>query len=79
MENSTHYNITKVGADLENRFLEKRMTGTHWTSRGFAHKFLSLESAQLEAKRHENVRIIWIESAHPAGWGEVHGDFQVVR
>ena len=75
----THYNITKVGAEIEVRFLEKRMTGKHWTSSHFAHKFLSLESAQKEASNHENVRILWIDPADPCGWGEVHPDFQAVK
>jgi hypothetical protein len=75
----THYNITKVGAEINNRFLEKRMTGTHWTSSHFAHKFLSLESAQKEASKHENVRILWVDPTDPCGWGEVHEDFQSTK
>ena len=70
-----HYLITKVGAELENRFLEKRMTGTHWSHGHYAHKFLSLESARAEASDLENVRILWVdESPRPVygRWGEVN-------
>jgi len=67
-----HYLITKIGAELDKRFLQKRMVGSGWTSSHFAHKFLSLGSAQLEASEHENVRVLWVDDSHPAKWGEVN-------
>ena len=69
MEKATHFEILKVGAEPNKRFLSITMNGHHWTSQGYAHKFLSLDSAVEEANRHENVLIIWVSKT---SWGEVN-------
>ena len=69
MEKATHFEILKVGAELEKRFLQKTMNGVNWTSSHFAHKFLSLDSAVEEANRLENVLTIWVSKT---SWGEVN-------
>ena len=63
-----HFEILKVGASPEKRFLQKRMTGSHWTNQFHAHKFLTLGEAKQEASSHENVLIIWVNGSN---WGEV--------
>ena len=75
MPKATHYEILKVGAVPEKRFLQKRMTGTHWTNGFHAHKFLDLGEAVKEQRKHENSYIIWIGfHGDQKGWGEVNRD-----
>ena len=69
MEKATHFEILRVGAELDKRFLQKTMNGVKWTSSHFAHKFLSLDSAVEEANKHECVLIIWVSLT---SWGEVN-------
>ena len=74
------FNILKVGAELAKRFLQKDWDGTiRWGTHAFAHNFATLAEAKAEAGKHESVAIIWIDASHPAKWGEVVGQFQVVR
>ena len=77
MPKATHYEILKVGAVPEKRFLQKRMTGTHWTNGYHAHKFLDLGEAVKEQRKHENAYIIWVgvHSNGEKGWGEVNRDY----
>ena len=63
-----HFEILKVGAEPNKRFLQKRMTGSHWTNKFHAHKFFTLKEASDEASSHENVKIIWVNGS---SWGEV--------
>jgi len=71
-----HFEILKVGVSPEKRFLQKRMTGSHWTNQFHAHKFLTLGEAKQEASSHENVVIIWVDESirNGANWGEVNPD-----
>ena len=76
----THYEVLKVGAEPDKRFLQKTMRGANWTSSSFAHKFLDLGEAVKEQRQHESTYIIWV-GVHPAssdgrkGWGEVNRDY----
>jgi len=75
MEKATHFEVLKVGASPEKRFLQKTMNGVLWTSQGFAHKFLSLDLAVEEANKHENVVVIWVDETLASDfpcWGEVN-------
>jgi len=63
-----HFEILKVGAEPNKRFLVKGMVQTHWSSQHYAHKFLTLKEASDEASSYENVTIIWVNGS---SWGEV--------
>ena len=71
---ATHYEILKVGSEPNKRFLQKTMSGSNWTSQGYAHKFLDLGEAVEEQRKHENSYIIWVgvHSDGQKGWGEVN-------
>jgi hypothetical protein len=64
-----HFEILKVGAEPNKRFLVKGMVQTHWSSQHYSHKFLTLKEASDEASSHENVTIIWVNGNT---WGEVN-------
>jgi len=78
----THYEVLKVGAEPNKRFLVKGMCQpwTRWSSQEYAHKFLDLGEAVKEQRQHENTYIIWV-GVHPASsdgqksWGEVNRDY----
>tara|TARA_Y100000310_G_C20169788_1_gene573106 strand:+ start:249 stop:488 length:240 start_codon:yes stop_codon:yes gene_type:complete len=75
MENATHFEILRVGAEPHKRFLQKTMNGVNWTSSHFAHKFPSLDSAVEEANQHECIVIIWVDESLASDfpcWGEVN-------
>ena len=74
---ATHYEILKVGSEPNKRFLQKTMSGSNWTSQGFAHKFLDLGEAVKEQRQHENSYIIWVDESLKSDfpcWGEVNRD-----
>ena len=73
---ATHYEILKVGSEPNKRFLQKTMSGIHWTSQGYAHKFFDLANAVKEQRQHENSYIIWVgvHADGQKGWGEVNRD-----
>ncbi len=76
----THYEVLKVGAEPNKRFLVKGMVQDHWSSQHYDHKFLDLGQAVEEQRQHENTCIIWV-GVHPASsdeqksWGEVNRDY----
>ena len=79
-----HYLITKVGADLDNRYLQSPRASGSQFSRDFGDfsrrwKIHSKQLAQLIAGDHQNVNILWVDPSHPAKWGEIVGDYEVVR
>ena len=80
---ATHYEILKVGSEPHKRFLQMTMSGSNWTSQGYAHKFLDLGEAVKEQRQHENSYIIWVGFYYKDGeypcdrktaWGEVNRD-----
>ena len=66
IEKEKHFEILRVGAELDKRFLQKTMNGVLWTSGNFSHKFASLAEAEAEASKHESVAIIWVDGIF---WG----------
>ena len=82
---ATHYEILHVGAEPHKRFLQKTMSGSNWTSQGYAHKFLDLGEAVKEQRRQgDTAYIIWVGFYYKGGeypcdkktaWGEVNRDY----
>ena len=82
---ATHYEILKVGSEPHKRFLQKTMSGSNWTSQGYAHKFLDLGEAVEEQRKHENSYVIWVGFYYKDGgeypcdkrtaWGEVNRSY----
>tara|TARA_Y100000310_G_scaffold312566_1_gene360001 strand:- start:245 stop:481 length:237 start_codon:yes stop_codon:yes gene_type:complete len=66
-----HFEILKVGAEPNKRFLVKGMCQpwVRWSSQHYAHKFFTLKEASDEASSLENVVIIWVNGNT---WGEVN-------
>jgi hypothetical protein len=71
--------ITKIGAEPFNRFLAITKLGDLWTELFRATRFETLVEANRFAESRESVRILWLDESHPAKWGEVVGQFPVVR
>lgn len=67
-----HYQILKVGAELNQRFLAITKLGNLWTNAFGSTRFTSQNEAEQVASRLENVRIIWLDPSHPAKWGELN-------
>ena len=75
-----HYQILKVGAELDKRFLAVTRLGNLWTSAYGSTRFKTLEKAQAVADScSRSTRILWVDDSHPAKWGEVCGQYEIVR
>lgn len=80
---ATHYEVLNLGVDgmgsePNKRFLQKTMSGSNWTSQGYAHKFLDLGEAVKEQRQHKNSYIIWVDETLASDfpcWGEVNRDY----
>ena len=75
-----HYLVTHIGAELNKRFLAITKLGNLWASSFQATRFNTMEQAQIARQECGlNTRILWVDESHPAKWGEVHGQYEIVR
>ena len=79
----THFLVTHIGAEPSKRFLAKPNTNAAlniWASNFHATRFKTLEQAQNASKASRlNTRVLWVDESHPAKWGEVCGQYEIVR
>jgi hypothetical protein len=76
------YQILKIGADVNERFLSVTMSGDDWTSQTYGYRFLSLVDAnnKLNSLKSDGIECymiyvnnLWRVNGLPS-WGEVNRD-----